>query len=109
MLKKNRRTVDTYMKAGAEMRLFKNLGTRLAVDISQVLSATDTEKLLRALDKVDEICSKAEDNMFRDHPELPDEYIDVFYGNTGDEPRNDVDEEIIRMAKKVADELFERT
>ncbi len=109
MLKKNRRTVDTYMKAGAEMRLFKNLGTRMAVDISKVLSATDTDKLMRALDKVDEICSKAEENMFRDHPQLPDEYIDVFYGNVRDEPRNDVDEKIIRMARKVADGLFERT
>ena len=89
MIQKNRRTVDTYMKVGAKMRLFKMLGTRTAVEISQVLSATDTQKLMRALDKVDEICSKAEDNMFRDHPDLTDEYLDVFYGSTEMEPRND--------------------
>ena len=53
MIQKNRRTVDTYMKVGAKMRLFKMLGTRTAVEISQVLSATDTQKLMRALDKVD--------------------------------------------------------
>ena len=97
------------MKAGAKMRLFKTLGTRLVVDISQVLSATDTDKLMRALDKVDEICSKAEDNMFRDHPELSDKYIDVFYGNIGGKPRNEVDEKVIRMAREAADELFEGT
>lgn len=109
MLKKNERAIEMYMKAGAEMRLFKTLGTRLAVDISQVLSAADTDKLIRALDKVGEICSRAEENMFSDHPELSDTYVDVFYGNIGDEPRNDVDEKIIRMAREAADELFEGT
>ena len=109
MIQKNRRTVDTYMKVGAKMRLFKMLGTRTAVEISQVLSATDTQKLMRALDKVDEICSKAEDNMFRDHPDLSDEYLDVFYGSTEMEPRNDVDRKVIAMAREAADGLFKRT
>ena len=107
MLEKNRRTVDTYMKAGAEMRLFKALGTRMAVDISRVLSVSDTNKLLRALGKVDEICSKAEDNMFADHPQLSNQYLDVFYGHTSDEARNDVDRKVIKLAREVADELFE--
>ena len=109
MIQKNRRTVDTYMKVGAKMRLFKMLGTRTAVEISQVLSATDTQKLMRALDKVDEICSKAEDNMFRDHPDLTDEYLDVFYGSTEMEPRNDVDRKVIAMAREAADGLFRGT
>ena len=103
MIQKNRRTVDTYMKVGAKM------GTRTAVEISQVLSATDTQKLMRALDKVDEICSKAEDNMFRDHPDLSDEYLDVFYGSTEMEPRNDVDRKVIAMAREAADGLFKGT
>ena len=109
MLQKSRRTVDTYMKAGAKMRLMKTLGTRTVVEISQVLSASDTQKLMRALDKIDEICSKAEDNMFRDHPELSDEYIDVFYGSTEAEPRNYIDLEMIRMAREAADGLFAGT
>lgn len=109
MIQKNRRTVDTYMKAGAKMRMFKTLGTKMAVEISQVLSATDTQKLMRALDKVDEICSKAEDNMFRDHPDLSDEYLDVFYGTTEMEPRNEVDEKVIGMAREAADGLFKGT
>ena len=108
MIQKNRRTVDTYMKVGAKMRLFKMLGTRTAVEISQVLSATDTQKLMRALDKVDEICSKAEDNMFRDHPELPDEYVDVFFGDTDKKPRNSVDEMMIDMAIETASEYAKR-
>ena len=88
------------------MRLYKTLGTRLAVDISGVLSAADQDKLLRALGKIDEVCSRAEDNMFHDHPELTNDYLDVFYGSTDDAPRNDVDEKVLDMAKEAADGLF---
>ena len=109
MIQKNRRIVDTYMKVGAKMRLFKTLGTKMTVEISRVLSASDTKKLMRALDKVDEICSRAEDNMFRDHPDLSDEYLDVFYGSTEMEPRNDVDRKVIELARETADELFTGT
>lgn len=109
MLKKYERTIDTYMKAGAKMRLFKTLGTKLYVDISRVISASDRQKLARALGSVDEICSRAEDNMFRDHPGLSAEYIDVFYGSTGNDPRNDIDRKVIAMAREAADGLFEGT
>ena len=108
MLKKTERTQERYMKAGAEMRLFKTLGSKLVCDISCVLSAPDQDMMLRALDKIDQVCSRAEDNMFRDHPYLPDEYVDVFYGSTDSEPRNEVDAEMILRAREVSDELFER-
>ena len=45
MLQKNLRTIDEYKRAGAEMRLFKTLGSKLAVDISGVLSAQESDKL----------------------------------------------------------------
>ena len=109
MIQKNKRTVDTYMKVGAKMRLFKTLGTKMTVEISRVLSASDTHKLMRALDKVDEICSRAEDNMFRDHPDLSDQYLDVFYGTTETEPRNEVDRKVIELAREAADGLFKGT
>ena len=91
MYTKKDRTLDEYKRAGGEMRLFKQLGVTLAVDISKALSAGDTDKLLRALGKVDEICSRAEDNMFRDHPGIGDEHVDVFYGDVFYEPRNELD------------------
>lgn len=106
MLSKKDRTLDEYKRAGAEMRLLKELGSRLTVDISKVLSAQDTDILTRALSKIDEVCSRAEDNMFCDHPDLPNTYINVFYGNVSGEPINDVDSEITHLAKEVADELF---
>ena len=86
MLGRKERTLDTYMKAGAAMRLYRTLGTRLVLDISKVLSASDQDMLLRLLIKIDRISSRAEDNMFRDYPELPDSYMDVFFGSTDGEP-----------------------
>ena len=109
MLKKSERTMERYMKAGAEMRLFKTLGAKLICDISTVLSASDQDMMMRAMDKIDQICSRAEDNMFRDHPDLSDQYIDVFYGSTDSRPRNEVDKKMIAMAKEAADELFTGT
>lgn len=106
MVSKKERTMERYMKAGAEMRLFKNLGAKMITDISYVLSAADQDKLMRAMDKVSEVCSRAEDNMFRDYPQLSNEYIDVFYGKVEDTPRNDVDRKVIEMAREAADGLF---
>ncbi|MFR4406761.1 MAG: hypothetical protein ACLT3E_09025 [Anaerovoracaceae bacterium] len=106
MISKKERTMERYLKAGAEMRLFKNLGAKMITDISYVLSAADQDKLMRAMNRIDEVCSKAEDNMFCDYPNISNEYTNVFYGNVEDAPRNGVDKKIIEMAREAADELF---
>lgn len=107
MLKKADRTMERYMRSGAMMRLYKTLGVRLLVEISAVLSAADQEKMHRAMSRIDEVCSRAEDNMFLDHPELSNQYLDVFYGSTDTEPRNDVDRRLLEIAREAADELFD--
>lgn len=108
MRSKQARTIERYMKAGAEMRLFKSLGARLITDLGSILLTTDQDKLIRAFRKIQEVCSNAEDNMFKDYPNLSNDYIDVFYGDVGNEPRNEVDKQIISKAKEVSDGLFER-
>jgi len=108
MLSKKERTMERYKKAGAEMRLLKTLGGNTAVDLSLVLSAADTDKFLKALRMIEEVSVRAEDNMFRDHPELPDEYVDVFFGDTDKKPRNSVDEMMIDMAIETASEYAKR-
>ena len=45
--------------------------------------------------------------MFHDHPQLSNEYLDVFYGNTDSTPRNRVDEKVLGIARGVTHELFE--
>lgn len=103
---KKDRTLEEYKRAGSEMRLFKTLGSKVTVDLSKVLSAADTDKLIRALSKIDEVCCRADDNLFRDYPEVGNEYTDVFYGSVGAAPRNALDAEMIERARVTADELF---
>lgn len=109
MMKKRERTIDAYKKAGAEMRLLKTLQSRVWTGVGNLVSAQDQNKLLRAFRIIDAVCSNVEDNMFRDHPELGSEYIDVFYGATYAEPRRPLDAEIIAKAKEVADDLFRKS
>ena len=105
MKRKDERTMEKYMKAGAEMRLFKTLGTRVFADVGNLIKASDRQKLTRALSIIDEICSNAENNMFRDHPQLTHEYTKVFYGATDNPPTNQVDEQILRLAKETSDAI----
>lgn len=108
MLNRKGRTMDLYMKAGAEMRLYRTLGGRLLMDISKVLSAPDQDRLMRALRRIDQIAFAAEDNMFRDYPELSNDYLDVFSGTTDIEQGKDIDRKMIELARETADGLFKR-
>ena len=54
------------------------------------------------------IKSRADDQMFRDYPDLGHEGTAVFYGTLSQEPDYRLDEAVIRMARKKAGELFER-
>ena len=78
------------------------------VDVSGVINSRDQDVLERAINRFEEVCSHAEDNMFSDFPRLSNDHINVFYGEVDDEPRNEVDRGQIELARKVADELFER-
>lgn len=106
MLKKNERTLESYMKAGAEMRLYKTLGAKLWTDCGRLVTADDRKKMMSAFAVIDRVCSNAEDSMFRDYPELTDQYTDVFYGATDIEPRHEVDKQVINLAKETAFGLF---
>ena len=108
MLVKSNRTIDEYKRAGATIRLLRSVAGKALVDVSGVISSRDQDVLERAINIIEDICSHAEDNMFHDFPELPNDFIDIFYGEVDDEPVNEVDREQIERARKVADELFER-
>ena len=100
MINKKERTLELYKLVGAEMRLFRTLGGNLAIHMSQVLLSTDTDKFMRVLQKIDEVRSRAEDNMFHDHPEVSNDYLNVFYGDLKHEPRTPVDAEVKAPGKK---------
>ena len=108
MLRKDARGMDAYLRAGAEARLCKDLLTMMELDLGAVLSVPDQNILHRAIRRIDQVVSRAEDNMFRDYPELPRSYIDVFYGSVKEEGESfsKVNEEVITAARGIVSELF---
>ena len=106
MLKKNERTMEVYVEAGAYARLLSDIGTKAAVAMSKVLPAKETDKLVRLLSRIDEIKCKADDQLFSDFPKIGHEGTDVFYGTLSSEPRNDLDAEVIEAAREKAENLF---
>ena len=106
MYRRNRRTMELYKKAGAEMRLFKTMGAQLAVDIAPLLCAADRGRLDRIFDILSDVCRKADAAMFADHPGLDEAYTKVFYGTTDMEPRDDLEQELLALAREAADGLF---
>lgn len=105
MLHKNRRTLDIYKKVGAEMRLLKTLLTKVLVDGDAILKQRDIDDLDAAYNKIGEVCGAADGYMFKDHPEVSDEYLHVFYGGTNAEPVDDLEKELLDIAREIAVEI----
>jgi hypothetical protein len=106
MYNKNERTMEVYVEAGAYARLLSDIGTKASVAMSQILPAKETDKLVNLLHRFDEVKSKADDQMFRDFPDLGHEGTAVFYGTLSLDPNGKLDEEVIGTAKAKARELF---
>ena len=107
ILPQKERTLDVYLNVGAKVRLSKHAFVKAAVALGKVLKSDELAKVNRALDLLYEAVSKAEDRMFRDHPEITGNgYTSVFYGALDIEARSPTEKEVLRLAKKYADELF---
>ena len=101
------RKLDVYLNVGAQVRLAKDAVGKAYVALGKVLSSVELKKVRRALDLLDGAVSKAENRMFCDYPEISGKgYTSVFYGTVGMEPRSQVEQEVLRRAKKCAEDLF---
>lgn len=107
MDKKENRTFDRYKRIAAEMILFHNLGLDLVVTIQHVIPAAKIDKLQGAINNIDDVRSRTEDNMFKDIPNLNDDYLYVFYGFLSSTSTNHVKEEQVDLAKKILADIFE--
>lgn len=88
------------------MRLLKAVLAETYMECSKVVKASDCDILETATHKIDNVCSRAEDNMFNDFPKVGNEYIDVFYGTPGSTCRSEVDTEQVKLMIKLVKELF---
>lgn len=109
MFNKKERTIDQYMKVGAEARLLKTLVSRFYVDVASIIPKHDVHRLDRALEIINDVCCKADGRMFHDHPELDNAFTKVFYGATNFKPRDDLEQSLLAIASEVADKLVYTT
>lgn len=107
-LKMQKRTIESYMRPGAKIRLLKTLAISTDVALSKVLTKAERKPLEKFMEILTELSSDLDGRMFGEHPELSNDYVDVFYGDLSHEPKNEVDEKVIAMAKEVGDELFRK-
>ena len=94
--------MEMYVEAGAYARLLSDIGTKAAVAMSKILPAKETDRLVNLLHRFDEVKCKADDQLFRDFPDLGHEGTDVFYGTLSQEPENELDRKVISTAKQKA-------
>ena len=106
MLNKAERTVEVYLEAGAYARLLYDIAVKAYVSLSKILPKKDVRALGTLLHNLAGVKSKADDQLFRDFPGIGDKGFDVFYGALYLEPDNELDEQVIRMAKEKAMALF---
>lgn len=107
MFSKKERTLEKYMEIGAQMRLCKCATVKALEALGGVLPKNDCKNIVKAMDLLSQVASKAEDRMFMDHPDVSDEYLNAFYGTLQGEPNSEVDQKVRELAKEYAEKIFE--
>lgn len=102
---KNRK-LDDYKMAGAWMRICKAVIANTWTKCWSVLSAKDCRMFDAAERRISALCSRAEDNMFMDFPDLDNEALDIFYGSPDTDPRTDTDREQIKIMQEFVMKIF---
>jgi hypothetical protein len=105
-LSKSERTMDVYMKAGAEMRIFKTLATKTYAAAECILTEKDRRCFSKVMDIINELCSTVDASMFDDFPQIGHDYTKVFYGASDNPPINHVDEQIHIRMKETLESLL---
>ena len=105
---KKDRSLEAFMKLGAEFRLFKSLEPYLHVSVSDISRLKDSVPLYGARKRYDVACAQMEKLLFQTYyPEIDGEELKrVFYGDVSNTPFNTMDKEVLQLAKKRVIELF---
>lgn len=106
MFSKKRRTMDVYKRIGSELRSCREILVLTVCALGGVLKADEWKKVERAITLLNEACDAAESRMFRDHPDIGNEYFAVFHGSLSGSPNSAIDEEIRGLAKDFVDGFF---
>jgi hypothetical protein len=105
MKHKYERTIDHYKYVGANFRLLKELATRCYVEGAALAPSSKMSTMRTMLNKVRDACNVVEISMWKNHPDLSNEYTAVFDGCTSKKPFGEIDKEVVDIAAKIAESL----
>ena len=107
MLYKKERTMDVYATAGAYARLFKLVGHKMIHAMGPVISMKDLDKLIDLVQyRFGQIVSRADSQLFQDHPELGHEGTHVFYGDPTLPARDELDAKVCKQIEEIVRALL---
>lgn len=101
----NETSMEIYMEVGACIRLCKTLMAKTIIEFSRIAPKSEVQKLNRAIEKLYDASCYADEKMFRKKIADSWEYNSVFFGATDQEPRSDIDAQILKAAQKIASKL----
>lgn len=98
--------MDVYKNAGAAVRLFRAVTSRMIYDISPVINKREMDGLLIAIEQTETAIRHAHWRMTDDHKDLDDEGKNIFYGAINEKKENDLDGEMKEMIEALAKDIF---
>lgn len=105
---KSKRTIDVYTRAGAELRVFKILLSKIYSDASKLLIASKSDRIRRAADIVDAVCAEVNANMSKDFPKISSHYATMFYDESDNPSFISMNDEMRKLMKETIESLSER-
>jgi hypothetical protein len=105
---KSKRTIDVYTRAGAELRVFKILLSKIYSDASKLLTASKSGRIKQAADIVNAVCAEVDANMFEDFPKISSHYATMFYDESDNPSFFSMSDEMRELMKETIKSLSER-
>lgn len=102
------RTLEEYMRLGAYYTILKEIVVTTDVETGYLCGGKIAKNTSRAVEKIYQSCSDAEDCMFKDYPMLESDYVNVFYGGISGSKKTPVAKREKQMIKDILKEMIER-
>ena len=105
-LPKSKRTIKAYVQAGAEMRIFKTILSKLYVDATKLLPTSKSKRIGTAVNIINAVCAEVESNMVKDFPHISQSYATKFYGPADNPAFYSVNEQANKLTREILESLM---
>lgn len=105
-LPRSKRTIKMYVRAGAEMRIFTKILSKLYADASKLLPISESKRIGTAVNIINAVCSEVESNMLEDFPHISQSYETEFYGKNDNPAFYSVNEQVNKLMREILESLL---